>query len=236
METQVHADAVYIMDNSKDALHFAELSLKALKHVFIAKPDILDLEQMQYLKKLAQESGVVLQLGTGYKFCSAYATLSELSCAAKVINVMYQLTNSCNMKLELFYIFDFVTNILNNNIIKFDFCSWKNAENLYNLFHYRIDCDNGSVVNITFYKIAEGEPKLEITFASSETLICADVFKSVIKQYRAGAASEITLDDYCEKSIRDCYIQNFRRAINNESDAVRTIDKQFQNLISSLRL
>ena len=229
-----HADAVYI-DDSQDVMYVAEFSIKALKHVFIAKPDIFRIEQIRYLKKLAEESGVVLQMGTGYKYCPAYNVLIESAQTAKVVDVRQQLTGSCNLKMELFYLLDFVTNILNVNIVKCDVRTWKNAENAVDTIHYCLECDNGSMVNITVYTVVEGEPKLEISFVSSETVIFADVFKSIIqKQYRTQDATDcFTLDAYCNTTIYDYYIQNFNRAINKETDAIRTIEKQFENIVLS---
>ena len=227
-----------ITDDSQDMMQLVELSLKALKHVFVAKPHRLPFEQVSYLKKIAGESGVILQLGTGYKFCPVYCyMLTDLSQTAKLIDVRLKLTNSCNFRMELFYTFDFVTSILNASIIKFDLRSWKNADNLLDMLYCRLDCDNGSMVNITAYTVVEGEPKLEINFAYSETVIFADVFKSQIKkQYRSHDASDnIILDAYCEKTVNDCYLKNFYSACNNDSDAVRTIDKQFQNKILSFQ-
>ena len=233
------ADAVYITDDSPDALRFAELSLKALKHVFIVNPDRFSLTQMQYLKKLAEESGVVLQLGAGYKFCPVYCyMLTESSQTAKLIDIRHKLTNRCNLRMEIFYVLDFITGILNVSILKFVVRSWKNPENLIDMLYYRLDCDNGSVVNITAYTVFDSTPKLEINFASSETVIFADVFKSEIKkQYRTHDASDsIILDAYCEKTVNEKYLQNFYCAINKDSDAVKTTDKHFQNMISSFTI
>ena len=231
-------NALYIMDALPEASNLAELSLKALKHVFVAKPGTMNLEQIRFLKKLADESGVVLQLGTGYKFCPVYKTLIESAQTARVVDVKFQMESACNLKFELFCIFDFVTNILNVNIVKIDVKSWKNAENTPDVFHYAVGCDNGSMINITAYKVAEGEPKLEVTFVTPETVIFADIFKSIITKHdrSSNLSDNMILEAYCEKTVNDSYLQNFRHAIEKDGNAIQTIDKHLQNIISSFEL
>ncbi|MDR1172264.1 MAG: Gfo/Idh/MocA family oxidoreductase [Bacteroidales bacterium] len=230
-----YADAVDITDNLPETMALAELSLKAMKHVFIAQPDRLSLEQMQYLKKLAEESGVVLQLGTGYRYCPAYEMLAESMQAANVVVIWHQLVNRSDLftrlNVELSYDFDFVTGILKAGISKLDVKIWTKSENSPDVLHCRLECDNGCAVNLMVYTVAEGEPKLEFTFTSSDAVMRADIFKSVVeKQYRTyNVADSIILDAYSDKTIHKRYLQNFYRAICNEHDAIRSIDEQFQN-------
>jgi len=70
-------DTAIIADDSPETMQLAEMSLKALKHVFIARPDRLTIEQIKYLQRLAEESGVVIQLGAGYMFCPVYHALTQ---------------------------------------------------------------------------------------------------------------------------------------------------------------
>jgi predicted dehydrogenase len=230
-----YADAVDIADNLPETMILAELSLKAMKHVFIAQPDRLSMEQWQYLKKLAEESGVILQSGTGYRYCPAYEILSESMQTAKVVDMRHQLVNHSDLyarlSVELPYDFDFVTGILQTSISKLDVKTWTKSENLPDMLHCRMECDNGCAVNLTVYTVAEGKPKLEFTFISSDAVIRADIFKSVIeKQYRAcDRVDSIILDAYSDRIIHQHYLQNFYRAICSEYDAIRSIDEQFRN-------
>ena len=234
-----HADAIDITDDLPEMMELAELSLKALKHVFIAQPDRLSMEQMQYLKKLADESNVILKLGAGYKYCPAYNLLAETMQTALVVDIRHQLLNNndlCNqLIMKLSYGFDFVTGIIQANISKLEVKTWTNTENSPDLFQCRLDCDNGSVVNVLGYTVNEGDPKLEMTFTSSDTVIRADIFKSHIeKQYRnSNVTDSLILDDYNEKSVHQNYLRIFYHAICNERDAIRTIDKQFQNIAAA---
>ena len=230
-----YADAVDIADNLPETMDLAECSLKAMKHVLIAQPDRLTMNQIQYLKKLAEESGVVLQLGTGYRYCPVYDTLTQLMQEAKVVDVKHRLVNGADLyarlNVELSYIFDFVTAILNANICKIDVKTWNTTESSPDILHCRLECDNGCVINLVTYTIAEGDPMLEMTFTSSEAVIRADIFKSTIeKQDRnCDTVDYIILDDYNEKTVHKHYLRNFYRAICNEYEAVRNIDGQFNN-------
>jgi len=234
-----NADTIDITDNYPETMALAELSLKALKHVFIAQPDRLDMEQMQYLKKLAEESGVVLQLGTGYKYCPVYNKLPEMVQPAMVVDIRHQMASNSDLyaqlNMKLTYNLDFVTGILNASINKLDVKTWTKSENSPDVLHCRLECDNGCTVNMLIYTIVEGDPKIEITFTSSDAVIRADIFKSVIeRQYRtSNTADNIVLDAYCEKTVQHGYLKNFHRAVCNDLDAIRNIDKQFQNIAAA---
>jgi len=228
----VRDDVVIITGDLPETKQIAELSLKALKHVFIAKIDNLNFGQMQNLRKIAEESGVVLLLGIGYKFCSAYNKLNETVQQSMVIEIKHQLNNN-KFFISLINDIDFVTNLLDVNISKYNVKAWNNTENYPDLLHCCLECDNGSVINATIYTNVEDVPKLEINFITSETIINVDIFGSTIKkQNRTGNVIEnITLETYCEKIIYDYYLQNFDRAISNDLDALRIIDKQYQNIV-----
>jgi hypothetical protein len=229
-------DTVVIADDSAETMQTAELSLKALKHVFIVRPHGLNTEQIVYLKRLAEESGVVLQTGAGYMFCPAYYALTQETLSANVIDIKHQLACSGDvygqLRMELLYGFDFVTNVLNVGISRFNIKSWKSSDNLPNIINCRLECDNGCLINLMAYTVMKGNPKFDITFFSSETVISADVFNSIIKrQYRTGCSEDsIILNAYCEKTVFNNYLDNFYRAVGNESGAVRIIDRQFQNM------
>ena len=215
----------------------AEISLKALKHAFITQPDWLNMEQMQYLKKLAEESSVALQLGTGYKYCPVYDTLLETIQTAKVVDIRHQLVNSGDVNTSwnmiLFYDFDFVTNILNADFIKFDVNTWSKTGESSDILHCRLECDNGCIVDMTFYTIDHGEPKLEMTFTSFDAVFRADIFQSVIEKQdlTCNTTDRIILDAYSEKIIHERYLENFRRIVSNELNTIRNIDRQYQNML-----
>ena len=220
-----------------ETMEAAELSLKTLNPVFVVHPDLLSMEQIQYLKKLAEESGVAIQLGTGYKYCPAYDILIETLQTALVIDIRHQLLNSSDLdsqlKIILSYDFDFVTNILNAGFVRYDVKTWTTSGKTTDVLYCRMECDNGSIINLMAYTVDQGEPKLEMTFTSFDAVIHADVFTSVIEKRDliCNTTGRIISGAFCEKSIRERYLENFRRAVCNEPDALRNIDKQFQNLV-----
>ena len=235
-----YADAVDIADDLPETMALAELSLKALKHVFIAQPNRLNMKQMQYLKQLADESGVVLQLGTGYKYCPAYRLLIENVPTAMIVDIRHQLVNNgdwyTQLNMILSYDFDFATSILNANITKLDIKTWSKHEKSPDVLHCGLECDNGCAINMMAYTVVATDPKLEMTFTSSDAVFCADIFKSVVKKQSrttSNVADNLMLDAYNEKSVQQYYLRNFYRAICDERDAIRNIDKQFQNMAAA---
>jgi len=233
------ADAIDITDDLPETMKLAELSLKALKHVFIAQPNRLNIIQMQYLRKLAEESGVILQLGTGNKHCPTYNMLNKTMQKAMVIDIRHQMTLSSNLytqlKMQLSYDFDFVTSILNANIRKIDVKKWKKTDNIPDVLHCRMECDNESTINLMAYTVVDGEPKTEMIFTSLEDVIRADIFKSIIeKQSRTcNTVIKTILEPYNEKIIHQHYLKNYHLAICNEFDAIRNIDRLFQNIVAA---
>ena len=203
----IYADAVDITDDIPEMMALAELSLKALKHVFIAQPDHLDMNQMEYLKKLAEESGVVLQLGIGFRYCPAYHWLADAMQTAMMVDIRHQMVNNgdlcAQLNMQLYYDFDFVTSILKVVITKLDVVSRKRNENSSDLLHCRLECDNGSTINMMAYSVRETDPKLEMTFISPDAVVRADIFQSIIKkQSRTSNTTEnIVLDSYNIKSV-----------------------------------
>jgi len=233
------ADAIDITDDLPEMMALAELALKELKHVFIAHSGRLEMKQMQYLKKLAEESDVILQLGTGYKFCPVYNLLAETMQKAILVDIRHQMVNNSDLykllNMKLSYDFDFVTSILKTNITKLDVKTWGTTDNSPDILHCRLECDNGSVINMTVFTIEDGDPKIEMTLTSSDTIIRADIFQSnVEKQNRTGNVKDrIILDVYNEKSVQQYYLKDFYRAICKEQNAIRNIDKQFQNMAAA---
>jgi predicted dehydrogenase len=228
-------DTVDITDDFPETMHLAELSLKAMKHVFIARPDRLNMNQMRYLRNMAEESGTVLQFGTGYKYCPVYHLLEKSMQTAQLVDVRHQLVNSgdwyAQLINELSYDFDFVMSVLNTSIQKLDVKTCTASENAADVLHFRLECDNGCTVNMTAYTVAEGDPQLEMTFTSSDAVVRADIFKSLIERRSrtCNTVDSITLDPYNERTTHKDYLKNFYHAICNEFDALRNIDKQFQN-------
>jgi hypothetical protein len=234
-----YADAVDITDDLPETMALAERSLKAMKHLLVAQPHRLSMAQMQYLKGLAEESGVVLQLGTGYRYCPVYGALAETMHTARMVDIRHRMVGGSDLHTrlnrELSGDFDFVTGILKASISKLDIEACTLSGNALDLLRCRIESDNGCTIQLTVSTVAEGAPGLELTFTSPEAVVRADVFKSVIdKQYRSCHVADCTvLDAYSEKAIHRQYLRNFNRAICNEPEAIHSIDELFQSMAAA---
>ncbi len=227
-------DAIDIAGSFPEATDLAEKCLKEMKHVYITQPYRLDIDEIKYLMKLANESGVVLQVGTGYRYCPVYESLSKIQQKPRIIDIRHNLLSGVDLlsqlNFELVRDLDFVLGILHANISKIDVKTWTKSESYLDLLNCRIECDNGCSVNMIMHTISEGDPKLEITCNYSDTIIRTDVFKSVIeKQYcDFDVTDSIVLDAYSEKTIHKQYLRNFYKAICNDPEALHQIDDQMQ--------
>ena len=231
-----YTDAIDIAGDSSEIFTLAEKSLKKLKHVYIAQPDRLSLSEIGYLVKLAEESGTVLQFGAGYRDCPVYDMLAEVDQTPKLIDIKHQFLNTgagiySQLNIELMRDLDFITGLMQADITgKANIKSWNKSEGCFDMLHCRLDCNNGASINIVMQTISEGEPKLEMIFNFSDTVVTADIFKSVAKkQYRRfDVEDSIILDAYNEKAIHKKSLKNFYLAVNNDSAAGLRIEEQLR--------
>ncbi len=235
-----YTDAINVAGDIPEIMTLAEKSLKGMKHLYIAQPYQLNSREVQHLLKLANESGVVLQLGTGYRYCSTYDMLAQLEQKPRLIDIRHQLLTSGNgmltqLNAELVRDMDYMLGILKANISKVDVKTWTKSEGYPDLLNCRLECDNGCSVNIVMHTISEGDPKLEFTFNYSDTIVHADVFKSVMeKQYCDFDVSDsIVLDAYNERAMYRQDLKNFYMAIHNDEGAFRRIDEQLQSIAAA---
>ena len=233
-----YTDAVDITDDFPEIMDLAEKSLKRLKHVNIAQPHLLTLNEIRYLVKLADESGVVLQLGAGYRYCSAYEELIKLEQRPRMIGIRHRLSSEnipSRIYRELSRDLDFVLGILHANICKVDVKTWAKREGSFDLFNCRLECDNGCSVSFMVNTLLEGDSNLEMTFDFSDMIVRANVFKSVIeKKYcNYDVIDSIVLDAFNEKTIHKQDLRNFYKAIQNDPEAIRRIDEQLQSIYTA---
>ncbi len=235
-----YTDAIDIAGNFPEMMTLAEKSLKELKHVYIAQPHHLSLTEIQHLVKLAGESGVVLQLGAGYRYCPAYDQLAELKQKPRIVDIKHQLTKNgeelyAQLNTELAYDLDLVLGVLHADVSKIDIKTWTKSEGHLDLLNCRLECDNGCSVNVVLHTIVEGEPKLEITFDLPDMVVNANIFRSVIeKQYcEYDVVDSNVLDAYNEKTIHKQDLTNFYKATSGDIEAVLRIEEQLQSIAAA---
>ncbi len=230
-----YTDAIDIAGDFPDVMALAERSLKGMKHVYIAQPHRLSLENVQYLVKLADESGMTLQMSPGYRYCPAYEYFAELNQKPIMIDIRHRLPDTSEnlmmrLNTELVRDLDFVLGIIRANVNKVDVKTWTRSKVYLDLLNCRMECDNGCLINLVMQTIPEGDPKLEITFNFPDIIVRTDVFKSVVeKQYnRFDVTDSIVLDAYSEKMIHKQDLKNFFMTVTDSNGIGRRIDEQLQ--------
>jgi predicted dehydrogenase len=232
-----YTDVIDIAGRVPEMMALAERSLKAMKHVYIGQPNQLGMAEVQHLVKLAAESGVVLQAGSGYRYCPAYGSLVELKQKPRQIEIRHQLVRNnddvlLQLKTELSRDLDLVFGVLHAGVNRTDIKTWTKSDGYPDMLHCRLECDNGSSVNAVLHTVSEGEPKLNITFDLPDMIVKSDVFKSTIKKqyYEYDVVDSIVLDAYNEKTVYRHDLQNFYLAVRNNPDAIRRIEEQLQSI------
>ena len=235
-----YADAIDIAGNFPEMMILAEKSLKRMKHVYIAQPNQLSLTEIQHLVKLSNESGAILQLGAGYRFCPAYEQLAELKQKPRIVDIKHQLARNgeeayTQLNTELAYDLDLVLGVLHAEISKIDIKTWTKTEGQPDLLNCRLECDNGCSINIVLHTVTEGEPKLELIFNLPDMVVNVNVFRSIIeKQYcEFDVVDSNVLEAYNEKNIHKQNLTNFYKAICGDQVAIIRIEEQLQSIAAS---
>ncbi|MDR2036391.1 MAG: Gfo/Idh/MocA family oxidoreductase [Bacteroidales bacterium] len=229
-----YTDAIDITDDVPEIMFIAERALKEMKHVYITHPQNLSLDEIQYLVKLANESGVILQLATRHRYCPVYNHVSELG-IPRVVEVKHHMKRNkselcTQIKSELAYDLDFILGIMNANIAKIDVKTWSVSERNPDLLNCRLECDNGSYINIMMHTILDGDPKIDFMFNFPDVIVQADIFKPVIeKQYCAyDVVDQIEIENYNSKMVYKQDFVNFEKAILDDPDMLSQIEQQLQ--------
>ncbi|MDR2848463.1 MAG: Gfo/Idh/MocA family oxidoreductase [Bacteroidales bacterium] len=197
-----YAEAISIASETPDTCFFAERSLKAFKHVHISHPHLLTTKELQYLAKLADESGVILQLGTKYNHCPVDNLIKGLKHTPQTIQMNHLLNVDGEplrcLKTELPYDLFFVLNLLQANIAKIDITGLADDE-----IQIRIATDNSSLVSLNLSFGVGVTPALTLRCTFPEMVVEADVFRSKAtinyKEFDVVDSSE--LEAYNERKI-----------------------------------
>ncbi|GHT21993.1 hypothetical protein FACS189430_03080 [Bacteroidia bacterium] len=230
-----YADAIDIASETPDACLLTERSLKAFKHVLLSHPHLLSTKEIRYLAKLADESGVTLQLGTKYNHSPVDKLIKGLKHVPQTIqmnhllNVAGQLPLSC-LKTELPYDLFFVLNLLNANIAKIDITALTDDE-----CQIRIAADNGSLLSLNLSLEVDAKPALTLRCTFPEMIAEADVFRSTAsihyKEFDVVDSQE--LEPYNERKICVNIFAEFAVAIAEKPYLYALMNPQIQHFAAT---
>lgn len=146
-----YADALIITDFAPGFIPFTEKALKNFKHILITNPFLAGFEEIQYLRKISEESGVTMQIAGGFKF---HSILKD--CKDK-ISYFADLKHSFNSSKDkngarymdfLLQDISLLLTILKGMHKKVSVSSWDLNGRNPDFMSARIDLDNGFAANI----------------------------------------------------------------------------------------
>lgn len=143
-------DALIITDFAPDFLAYAEKAIKNFKHILITHPFLAGLDEIDYLRKLSEESGVFMQIAGGFSFQNISAE-NENCLLADLKHSFGSEVKSCSTPFFMEYLLRdlaLVLTLLKGMPKKTGIYSWETQELKNDLISVRIELDNGSIANL----------------------------------------------------------------------------------------
>jgi len=156
-------DVQAVVVTSKTATHFeiASQVLKAGKHLFIEKPICTSVEDAESLIKLANDLGLVLQVGHIERFNPGFIAIKKIECTPKFIDVErvgpYSARNAkVSVILDLMiHDLDLILQLINSPVKKIAGCGVSLFSEVADLAQVSLHFENGSTVNIKASRVSE---------------------------------------------------------------------------------
>ncbi|HEX3006418.1 MAG TPA: Gfo/Idh/MocA family oxidoreductase [Bacteroidales bacterium] len=147
-----YADALVITDFAPDFLSNTEKAIKSFKHVLITNPFLAGLEEIFYLRKLSEESGVLMQIAGGFKLKNLFPDAGNSNWFFSELKHSFGCNDSIvgNVKFMEYLLADIslLLILLKGIPKKVSINSWDSNGRSVDLLSSRIELDNGGVANI----------------------------------------------------------------------------------------
>jgi hypothetical protein len=152
-----YADALIVTDFCADFLSITEKALKNFKHILIANPFLARFEEVQFLRKLSEESGVSMQIAGGFKFQTILSDYKIQNCyfADLKHSIKVDCNNSGARYIELLiHDISLLLIVLKGMPKKLNLSFWDESGKNPDFMSARIDLDNGCAANILLNQMA----------------------------------------------------------------------------------
>lgn len=147
-----YADALIITDFAPDFLSTTEKAIKSFKHILITNPFLAGLEEIQHLRKLSEESGVILQIAGGFKYNHLFTEVGSR-------NLFYaDLKHTFKAGVNICHSPGFMEHLLNDISLllillkgvskKTGISAWELCSPECLVISVRIELDNGNIANV----------------------------------------------------------------------------------------
>ncbi|MFC2151342.1 Gfo/Idh/MocA family oxidoreductase [Bacteroidota bacterium] len=181
-----NVDAVYFAGSLKPNYDFALNAIKKSCHIYLEDISTLSFEQVKQLYKVAFEARTKIQLKLTKSFTPEYIEVRDFLKQPKLIEIEKFFSKFLRHE-------EYFTEILNNlyfadqnihsGVKKISSLVLPIDNNHFSLVHFRLDYDNGAVVNMKFNNIAN-ENKSKVTFHEKDRIIYIDFVKHFATKHR----------------------------------------------------
>lgn len=155
-----NCDAVLIATPTSSHFEYAELAIRKAKHVFIEKPITQTLDEAKKLIELADEAGVMVQVGHVERFNPAFNAIKKRAFAPMFIE-SHRLSQfnvrgtDVSVVLDLMiHDIDIILSVVKANVKKVHASGVAVASDSIDIANARIEFDNGAVANLTASRIS----------------------------------------------------------------------------------
>jgi predicted dehydrogenase len=215
-------DAIDIVCPTPFHSSYAELAIKAGKHVFIEKPVTTNTHETKTLMQLCHEAGVVAQVGHVEQFNPAFLAAKEfitrpVFISAERLALYNPRGTDVSVVLDLMiHDIDLVLSMVKSNIKKIQASGSPVICNTDDIAHARIDFDNGTIANLTVSRVALLN-KRNLTIFQKENFLSIDLLHKTLT--KAGLKK-----DYHPKENESIIALRDNKSIVKEMIAVKPIN------------
>jgi predicted dehydrogenase len=153
-------EAVLIATPTSSHFEYAELAIRKGKHVFIEKPITHVLEEAKKLIELADEAGVIVQVGHVERFNPAFTAIKKRAISPMFIEshrlAQFNVRGTdVSVVLDLMiHDIDIILSLVKANVRKVHASGVAVASDSIDIANARIEFDNGAVANLTASRIS----------------------------------------------------------------------------------
>lgn len=151
-----YADVLIITDFFPDFLLNTEKAIKNFKHILITNPFLAGFEEIQHLRKLSEESGVLMQIAGGFRYPEVISYFESRNCYLADLKHSFGINhNSCYVSrfAELvLHDVSLLLKLLKGSAKKASINSWERDDKENGLVSVRLELDNGCVANLLINK------------------------------------------------------------------------------------
>ncbi len=214
-----YTEALIITDFSPDFLSTTERAIKSFKHILITNPFLAGLDEIQHLRKLSEESGVLMQIAGGFRFFEILNRFSDSNCFLADLKHSF---GSCDHVWCGARFMEYLLNDISLQLIllkgipkKISINSWEVKDNERGVVSVRMELDNGAVASLLVNQLEE------------KNLVQANVFST---KGESVFQVDLTKSDADFKEIISHELRHLRQSIKNSFSSTVHNDIMFQAL------